>query len=86
MKSPVFRPAFALFNALAAVALLFVVGELIEQRSGKCTAPPAVLISFGFAAGFHRAALTPKGLFHLYAAFASHLFSVSARAAQDAAS
>ena len=85
-KSPALRPAYALFNALAAVALLFIIGKLLEQGAGKFAALPAMLMPLSLAAGFYGAVVTPKGLVNMYTAFASHLFPVSARTAQDTAS
>lgn len=72
-KSPALRPASALFNALSAVALLFVIGKLIEQSAGEFPTLPAVLMPLGLTAGFYRAAVAPKRLVNMYAAFAPHL-------------
>lgn len=65
------RPASALFNALSAVALLFIIGKLVEQGAGEITTLPAVLMPLGLAAGFYSAAVAAFLIFqNLYTSFA----------------
>jgi len=74
-----------LFNALTIIALLFVVGELIEQIAGKVTAFTAMRETFTFAAAFYRTGIAPKRLVNMYTALAIHLVPVFALPTQNAA-
>jgi uncharacterized membrane protein YhaH (DUF805 family) len=79
------RPFPALFNALAVVALFFVVGKLIQQRTGKIAACSAMLQTFSLAAAFYRAGVAPKRFSDMYASAAVHLLFVTALTAQNTA-
>jgi len=74
-----------LFDALAIIALFFVVGELVEQITGKVTAFTAMPQAFSFAATFYRAGITPKRLVDMYTAPTIHLVPVFALPTQNAA-
>ena len=74
-------PFFTLLNPLAIVALLFVIGKLIKQITGKVIAFAAMLQFLFLTAGFYRTCLPPKGLVNLNAAPAIHLFPIFAFAA-----
>ena len=78
-------PLPALLDALAIIALFFVVGELVQQITGKVTAFTAMLQTFAFAATFHRAGIAPKRLVNMYTAPTAHLVPVFALATQNAA-
>jgi len=74
-----------LFDALAIIALFFVVGELVEQIAGKVTAFTAMSQAFSFAATFYRTGITPKRLVNMYTAPTIHLVPVFALPTQNAA-
>ena len=78
-------PLPALLNALAIIALFFVVGKLAQQIAGKVTAFTAMLQAFTFAATFYRAGIAPKRLVNMYTALAIHLVPVFALPTQNAA-
>lgn len=58
----------------------------MEQLAGKLPALAAMAVPLALATGFHRAAVPPEGLIHMYAAGAVHLLPVGALGAQQAAS
>jgi hypothetical protein len=78
-------PFSALFNALAVVALFFVVGKLVQQRAREIAAYSAMLQAFALAAAFYRAGVAPKRFADMYAPAAAHLLPVNALAAQNTA-
>lgn len=81
-----FCPGTALLDSLAIVALFLVIGEFVEQLTGKIAAESAVLKLFAFAAGLYRALITPERLHDLDATFAVHLFAVFTGTAYDSTS
>ena len=78
-------PPPALLNPLSAVALFFVVGELVQQVAGKFRALSAVRQPLCFAAGLDGAGFTPERLFDVRASLASRRLLVSAASAQNPA-
>ena len=78
-------PPPALLNPLSAVALFFVVGELVQQVAGKVRALSAVCQPLCFAAGLDGAAFAPERLFDVRASLAPRRFLVSAASAQNPA-
>jgi len=79
-------PASALFDPFSIVPLLFIVGKLMEQFAGEVSALPAMPVPLALTAGFHRTAVPPKGLVHMYAARAVYLALIGALGAQQTAS
>ena len=57
-----------------------------QHFTGKIRAFAAVISAFGFAAGFHPALSSPKGLFHVPASLAMYLFPSLTLSAQNSAS
>ena len=82
----IFTPLFALLDSCAVIALLHVVSKGVQQGTDKIRTFAAMLQAFLLAAGFHRAAVRPEGLVHLYAPLAAHRFTKAAIAAQQPAS
>ena len=78
-------PPPALLNPFSAVALFFVVGELVQQVAGKVRALSAVRQPLCFAAGLDGAAFAPERLFDVRASLASRRFLVYAASAQNPA-
>ena len=78
-------PPLALLNPLSAVALFFVVGELVQQVAGKVRALSAVRQSLCFATGLDGAGFAPERLFDVRASLASRRLLVSATSAQNPA-
>jgi len=74
-----------LLDALAVIALFFIVGELVEQIAGKVTAFAAMFQAFTFTATFYRAGIAPKRLVNMYTAPAIHLIPVFTLPTQNAA-
>ena len=72
-------PDLILFDAFAVVSLFGVIGKLAEQFTGdteETVIRSTVRLALALAAGFHRAAVTPKRLTHVYAVRTVHLLTV----------
>ncbi len=79
-------PAEALFDSFSVVALRWVVGELLQERTRKFRAFTAMPAPFGFATRLDGAVFAPKRLFNLDATRASCRLMETASAAYDSAS
>jgi len=75
-----------MFNALPIVTILFIIGKLLQQPTGKVSAKPAMLQLLLLTAILHRASIAPKGFGNQSTAFATHFLSIPARATEYAAS
>ena len=58
-------------DSLAVVALLGVVGELLEQFTGELRALAAMLEMFPLAAGFYRTCVPPRRVWRFHSIFRS---------------
>jgi len=81
----ILRPLPALLDALAVIALFFIVGKLVQQIAGKVTAFTAMLQAFTFAATFYRAGIAPKRFVNMCTAPAIHLVPIFALPTQNTA-